>query len=285
MLLDGFDEMATPGWTGPSSHMRDLRRRSVELVRRFIRETPVGAGVALAGRQHYFDSAGGLATALGIGSTFVNCSLSEFDEDQIEQYLRTHGWDQGLPDWLPARPLLLAYLAHRELLREAFIVPAGSSPAMAWHNLLGLICDREAEIEANVDGSLLRSVVERLASVARARGDGLGPIDFRDIEEAFRSSSGYVPDDRAMVLLQRLPGLGPLDAETGSRRFIDADLADTARAGDVVRFAQNPYDASLEDLDSWSVALGDIGVDVAAFRLSELLVPTASVVAATAACE
>ena len=78
---------------------------------------------------------------------------------------------------------------------------------MAWHNLLGLICDREAEIEANVDGSLLRSVVERLASVARARGDGLGPIDFRDIEEAFRSSCGYVPDDRAMVLLQRLPGL------------------------------------------------------------------------------
>ena len=53
-----------------------------------------------------------------------------------------------------------------------------------------------------------------------------------------------------------------------------------ASAGDVVRFADNPYDASLEELDSWNVALGDIGVDVAAFRLSEQSVPAASVVAA-----
>ncbi|MDQ3730085.1 MAG: NACHT domain-containing protein [Actinomycetota bacterium] len=131
LLLDGFDEMATPGWVGPTTRMRDIRRRSVELVRQMIRETPTGAGIVVAGRDHYFDSSAEMTDALGVGPPFIQYRLGEFSGDQIEEYLKARGWAKGLPDWLPARPLLLAYLANRGLLQQALDVQAGSSPAMA----------------------------------------------------------------------------------------------------------------------------------------------------------
>jgi hypothetical protein len=280
LLLDGFDEMATPGWIGPTSRMRDIRRRSVELVRRFVKETPVGVGLVLAGREHYFDSRTEMIATLAAGPPFSSYTLMELSDDQIESYLKQHGWTGGLPEWLPARPLLLSYLANRGLLKEALAVPAGSSPAMAWDSLLGLICDREAELESGVDGATVRRLVERLASIARSRGDGLGPLEFSEIESAFRAGCGYSPDDRAMVLLQRLPGLGPTDPETGTRRFMDSNLADAARAGDVSAYTKNMFVEELPESAHWTTGLGVLGVEISAYQLTQNGVPVSKVAAA-----
>lgn len=280
LLLDGFDEMATPGWTGPTHRMRDLRRRSVELVRRFVRETPSHSGIVVAGREHYFDAAAEITVALGAGPPFTQYWLSELNEEQIADYLSQHGWTGGLPKWLPARPLLIAYLANRGLLNRVLNVPAGASPAFAWDSLLELVCEREAEIETAIDGNTVRRVVEELASVARSRGDGVGPIEFQDIEQAYRTVSGYTPDDRAMVLLQRLPGLGPQDPETGTRRFIDIDLADAARAGDVCRYVLDPFTTSPSEAQRWAVALGTLGLEIAALQVGRMGASPSSVVAA-----
>ena len=264
LLLDGFDEMATPGWAGVPSKMRETRRRSVELIRRTVKDHPDGAGILVAGRENYFDNLSELTESLGtIG--FKVYRVGEFSEAQIDAFLNTRGWTSGLPEWLPARPLLLAYLAGRGLLADALNVANSAAPSMAWDQLLELVCKREADIEANISPETLRLVIERLASVARSRGDGLGPINFSDIDSVFREVSGSPPDDRAIVLLQRLPGLGPADAESGARRFIDADLADTARAGDVVQNALNPYQPQGEP-ESWIASLGNLGVGVAHYQ-------------------
>lgn len=83
-----------------------------------------------------------------------------------------------------------------------------------------------------------------------------------------------------MVLLQRLPGLGPQDQETGSRRFIDSDVADTARAGDVVRFVENPYGALPMEHADWRVAMGQLGVEVSVVRLNQLQITDGQLTAA-----
>ncbi|MDQ3730086.1 MAG: hypothetical protein M3355_10935 [Actinomycetota bacterium] len=57
-----------------------------------------------------------------------------------------------------------------------------------------------------------------------------------------------------------------MDQETGTRRFIDGDLADAARVGDVLRFVDNPFAADLAP-GNWAVALGRLGVDLATYRL------------------
>ncbi len=56
VLLDGFDEVAAPGWSGDMASLRSSRRRAVELVRQFINQTPKRASVVVAGRRHYFEN-------------------------------------------------------------------------------------------------------------------------------------------------------------------------------------------------------------------------------------
>ncbi len=266
LLLDGFDEIATQGWAGPTKRLRDLRRRAVELVRQFIRQTPRGAPILVAGREHFFDSRTEMVVSLGV-EAFSVLRLGEFSDEQLSNYLARKGWAGAIPSWIPSRPLLLSYLASRGLLAEVLSVPTGSAAGAAWNQLLDRICEREAEIEAGIDGHTVRRVLERLATVARQTSDGLGPLLFEDISGAFTTVCGYNADDRGMVLLQRLPGLGVRDPETGSRQFVDATLADTARAGDVVAYIADPFGYEVVDPAGWFTLLDRTGIEVAAGSL------------------
>jgi hypothetical protein len=57
LLLDGFDEVTTLNIQGLWTKLRDNRYRAMEAVRRLIRDQPIGAGLAISGRAHFFDSA------------------------------------------------------------------------------------------------------------------------------------------------------------------------------------------------------------------------------------
>ena len=56
LLIDGFDELATLGIQGLWKKLQDSRYRAMQTVREFIRDQPDGAGIALTGRAHFFDS-------------------------------------------------------------------------------------------------------------------------------------------------------------------------------------------------------------------------------------
>jgi hypothetical protein len=263
LLLDGFDEMAAPGWSGPVVRVPEIRRRSVQLVRSFVLESASTAGLAIAGRAYYFDSNREMRAALGLSSGDLELNVGSFDRHQIEQYLTERGWHGQLPDWLPTRPLLLAYLTSRGFVDAVIEVSDDLAPAAAWNQLFHLICEREARIEADIDGQTLRHIVERIATTARKNQDRVGPLDFADIEKAFLDVSGRTADDRARVILQRLPGLGIADPTTGTRQFVDPDLADTASAGDLLRFVVQPFLGSYLDSPPGS-QMGELGIEVAA---------------------
>lgn len=90
-------------------------------------------------------------------------------------------------------------------------------------------------------------------------------------------------DNAAEQLLLRMAGLTASAGQGGNamvtsppnqddaREFIDDDLVDVARAGDVVRFIINSHDESLNALfasPDTGVAMGDLGVEVAVARLA-----------------
>jgi hypothetical protein len=208
LTLDGFDEIATAGWAGKTKRLKDLRYRSMELIRRFLRDTPAKSGVLMAGREHFFDSPKEMTSALGLDNRFNFLNLSEFTEQQVSDYLAKAGWMQPVPAWIPSRPLLLGYLASRGLLQQTLEIDAGSGPAMGWNSLLGRISAREAEMEVGIDPGTVRRLIEHVATLARSSTDGLGPLLPDQISSAFSEVCGYPPDDRGAVLLQRLPGLG-----------------------------------------------------------------------------
>ena len=265
LILDGFDEFATAGWSGQARRLRDIRFNSMELIRKFMRG-PSGTGVIIAGRQHYFDSDKELLAALGLGQTSTRLYIDDFTDSQIREFLVGKGWQEGIPAWLPSRPLLLSYLCATDMLMEVMNVDHGSSPAAGWNNLLELTANREAEIEAGIDGAAVRQIVENLATKARSRNDGMGSLSQDDILGSFQSVCGFAPDDRGVLLLQRLPGLGAAQAEDGSRDFIDADLVDAARVGDICRFVADPFAFKFESPNSWQTTLSQLGIELGALQ-------------------
>lgn len=264
LLLDGFDEIATTGWIGQANDLKTIRRRSVELIRKFVEESPAESGIVLTGRRHLFDSTEEMFSAFNLNRKTLTLATDQFTEDQVSDYLKQKGWAGALPTWLPSRPLLLGYLASSGAM--AILAGAGENigPAEGWNLLLDRICEREAMMEVGIDGATVRHILERLATVARARSDGSGPLLRDDLTAAFSHVCGYAPDEGSYMLLQRMPGLGALDVSDGSRHFIDDALADAARAGDVARYMQTSgTDVTLEQLRGVSVPLGSLGLGVA----------------------
>ncbi len=266
LLLDGFDETTSLNLHGLWTRLRENRYRAMEIVRRFTDEHPANrSGIVLAGRAHFFDNDTERRTALGLTDDWNEFSLNEFTDEQIYAYLRKSGVAGSVPAWLPSRPLLVAYLAAKGLLAE-LIADRNASAVVGWDLLLEGIASRESQIQAGIDGDTIRRILERLATKARTNVSGLGPLNHEALLEAFREVCGYPPDERGMVLLQRLPGLGADKYEDGSRALIDEEFADACRAGDLVHFARDPYQFEQSILTGFEIVTGQLGVQVAAKR-------------------
>lgn len=280
VLLDGFDELAAINWTPRHRRLQAARRRATSLVRSFCDGTPRGSAIVVAGRSHYFDTDEELHESLDLPGDAREVSLSDFTTEQVEDYLQAIGVGGNVPDWLPTRPLLLGHLAHRGFLDRAASEYA-ESPAIGWHKLIDAICAREAKIEAGLDPSSVRLVLEHLATLARRAHGGMGPLSSSDIIRAFEEAVGYSPEEDSMVLLARLPGLGPAEAAPGERQFIDESLVGVARGGDLYRFVQSPFTHEfLLPVDQWQAALLQVGVESLALRLEQHAWPPAMLTAA-----
>lgn len=242
LILDGFDEVTTLGVSAARTKLREARRRSLEAVRALIAQTPPMAGFVIAGRDHFFSSPDERRSSLGVRQNTQTIAVGELTRKQIASYLQQiAGRDVPLPQWLPTRPLLVAYIATRGLLDELGDVLQSIDSTDGWHLLLHRIFERESKISPNLDGVTLRRILERLATVARSTNDGLGPITQQQIRTAYIQTCESEPDEQANLLLQRLPGLGVYRDEDDSRTFVDVELAEVCRARDITDFVLNPY--------------------------------------------
>lgn len=284
LLLDGFDEMAAPGWSGDLDRLRENRRIATALVKQFSSDCPDGSSILVAGRRYYFDSLDELTEALFGSEESTVLGLSDFTTSQSEEFLKSFGVStHALPAWLPTRPLLLGYLAAEGLIDEVsdeavLMLSAGAG----WDWLLDRVCERESFIKRGMDGASVRAVIERIASIARTTVSGIGPVSVYEMVEAFAAVRRQRPSDEDLAMLQRLPGLGSTEdnAEEGTRRFIDADFASAAQAGDIVSFIIDPFEAPRADDQrfdrtehgvraGWTSSLEPLGIEVAAYCLPE----------------
>lgn len=276
LLLDGFDELSSAGWLQFNRQLRQIRYSTVEVIRRFIIDTPPDTPIIIAGRGSYFDSEEECLRAFGI-STFqpVVLTLNEFNEEQIRSFLSKYEFRGVVPDWMPVRPLLLGYLLVRRFLNSDLTAHA-VSPGKGWHMLLDQICAREATTHAHVDANTIRSILEWLGSLARAKGTITSPFSPADLTEAFRVVVGIEPDQAAETLLLRLPGLASgFGLGQEQRAFIDEDLANAAAGGDVAKFILNPFQPPTPTLLKTIECLSDVGLQVCAAHLQDKDIPEA----------
>lgn len=271
MLIDGFDEIPAIGVQGLWRRLKENRYRAMELIRRMIDDHPSGTGLLVAGREQFFDSLEERHMALRLPSNAIELSLNEFTEAQIETYLKQAGLSGFVPPWLPSRPLLVGYLATTGLLNDVVDgdLENQMNRAEGWDFLLNKVSAREAEIEPGIDGTTVRRILERLATRARTAPGGTGSLSADLVVQAFNEICGYSPDERGMVLLQRLPGLGVDRADEDSRKFVDQAFADACRAGDLVSFVEGPYDFDRSVLTDMECAIDVLGIEVAAFMVEQ----------------
>jgi len=268
LFLDGFDEMATMGWGGSLQKVRSHRYSGMTLIRKFIQESPKDMSIVIAGRHNFFDNATEMANSLGVEKGFDILRTSDFSDEQAGHFLRLLGVKTALPEWMPRRPLLLAYLAARGFLVESTAREASDlSPAAGWDHLLTMICEREAQQDDRLDPTTVRNLIEPLATLARATDDGRGRIDIITIQNTFRDIVGFPPDEPAQQFILRLPALGPTSFEDSSREFVDAQIADAARAGDVARFVDHPY-GSADIFTDVIYPLGEISINMLSEKIS-----------------
>ena len=266
LLLDGFDEFAAVGWSAAPYKLRQIRQAVLEAVRKLISESPAHVGILIAGRQHYFDSLREMADALGTHNLDM-AQIEALSEVTARAIVKKYGGGQTVPDWVPSRALLLSYLAAKDFLSESSVrAPIDNPRGHGWNSLLQMIGEREAKQHRAIDGTSVVMFLERLATLARASSDGLGSFSEEDLSSVFQETCGFPPDDAARILISRLPALASLAPESGRRRFIDPDIVDAARAGDIARMIASPYDAALNRAfhDSQH-AMGSNGIDRLAF--------------------
>lgn len=268
LMLDGFDEIASVAWeVRGGARMRELRRAAVTLVREFVSQARGKCGIIIAGREHYFDGQDELRSALDLRHSDLFLMLGEFSEAEAQKYLERLGYTDPPPAWLPKRPLLLAKLAADGTL-NLLLESSDVEPARAWDLLVQAVCERESRIHrAHLDPEAIRRILEVLASRARSKPDGFGPLGEDEVADTFREVVRAYPDEKTKPLLQRLPGLSARSSQTGERSFIDDQMLDALRAGDVVAFVRSPF-ASGVGAQEWRHGLGLLGASLVGAKLA-----------------
>lgn len=243
LLLDGFDEITSLGFQGRWSKLQELRFKGLQAVREMISQQPSGAGVAVAGREYYFDSHKELKQCLGLRSA-LEVTLNDFTQEQVDKLLVNSGVPTAVtPAWLPKRPLFVATLALRGHL--AGVHELQSSVGEGWNELIQRICERESRISGQLDPATIRGVLERVSTISRGL-DGESILSRNNLANAFMEICGYEPDEQGILLLERLPGLGVPTPGAESRAFVDQDFECALGAKEVADFYVEPWGAAGE---------------------------------------
>lgn len=231
-LLDGFDEIGAQTWSDDPTKLVSIRQQSLVGVKDLIQR--VKGGVLITGREHYFNNDAELVTCLGIDNKnplFLRCN-QELTEQQFSEMLGRNSPE--LPNWMPKKPLIATII--RDIDKDIVdkILNTNTGQIDFWNLLIDTFCEREAKINPILDATIIRSLYTQIGRLSRMTETVYGPISIKQINDAFEKSTGRPPTDESAIILQRLPGLSRIGAESLDRQFVDTYILDGLKAEDVL---------------------------------------------------
>jgi hypothetical protein len=260
LFLDGFDELGIQAWDTDEEKLAQIRASVLQGVRELVQQSK--HGILIAGREHYFSNQEEMLSALGCKpkDTVILYAKSEFTEDEMRQYFIETDIDVTLPNWLPRKPLICQTIAQLSDDEVASMFGTTSSEATFWEHFVNVLCERDAKIHPAFSAKNILEILLELARVTRTKSANVGPITQKDLQDAFEKVVGQRPVEEASALLQRLPTLGRIAAETPDLQFVDSYILDGLRGSFVAKIAErseNQREAILQE--RWSNPLGALG--------------------------
>lgn len=272
-LLDGFDEIGTQSWSSDIRRMQHIREMSVCALKDLI--SKVQGGVLITGRDYYFNSDDEMLACLGLEDkqTIILECHSEFTETELLDFisknipeLSENGKMDKLPLWFPKRPLVIQLM--QKYAEDMFSIEHALDDICSfWYVLLSKICEREAKIYPALNPEVIKKVLLYLADMTRFSADNVGPITQNNLSDAFVSAAGVTPNDETAIMLQRLPSLGRISADSPDRQFLDNFILDGLRAESIIQLSKS-WDPEVFQKE-WKNPLGQIGLSILAEYIGE----------------
>lgn len=265
-LLDGFDEIGTQSWSSDIQRMQHIREISVCALKDLI--SRVQGGVLITGRDYFFNSDEEMLSSLGLdvkqtiimecNPEFTEKELLEFISKNIPELSKNRKMEK-LPPWFPKRPLVIQLM--QKYAEDMFSEEnALDNICSFWYVLFNKICEREAKIYPTLNPEVIKKVLLHLADMTRFCSDNVGPISQNDLSNAFISAAGVTPNDDTAIMLQRLPSLGRISADSPDRQFMDNFILDGLRAESIIGLTKS-WDPEVLQKE-WKNPLNQIGLSI-----------------------
>lgn len=272
-LLDGFDEIGTQSWSSDARKMQHMREMSVCALKDLIRN--VQGGILITGREYYFNSEKELINCLGLSenrTVFLEChqeftdsELLTFISENIPDFLEKKELEK-LPAWLPKRPLVIQLLL--KYASDIFSIDYALDDICGfWHAFLSKMCEREAKIYPALNPEIIKGVLLYLANYTRICTNNTGPITQNDLSDAFTVVAGFSPSDESSIMLQRLPSLGRINADSPDRQFLDSFILNGLRAEGIIQLYKS-WDFGALSSD-WKNSLDQTGLSILSEYISK----------------
>lgn len=272
-LLDGFDEIGTQSWSSDIKKMQHIREISVCALKDLIAK--VQGGVLIVGREYYFNSDKEMLSCLGLNentAVILECH-HEFTETELVAFVKENLGDipgaeklENFPAWLPKRPLVMQLLL--KYASEVFSVEYALNDICSfWYAFLTKMCEREARIYPALNPEIIKNVLIILANKTRKSPQNTGPITQSDLSSAFTDAAGFSPNDESSIMLQRLPSLGRVSADSPDRQFLDTFILNGLRAESLIQMSKS-WDMNLMSAE-WINPLDQVGLSILAEYISK----------------
>lgn len=265
-LLDGFDEIGAQTWSDDPTKLVEIRRQSLRGVKDLIVQAK--GGILVTGREHYFNDDAELLSCLGLdrkNAIFLRCN-QELTDAQFSELLGRK--PTNLPPWVPKKPLIANIARDIETAVLDSLLSTSSGEVDFWSLLVDAFCEREARINTILDPAIIRSLFTRIGRLTRTTKTPLGPISIKQITEAFEQTTGRPPTDESAIVLQRLPGLSRIGAESLDRQFADTFILDGLKAEDAVELLAPGAPTELHE--NWLNPVEDFGTYFISSKLASI---------------
>ncbi|MBK9579098.1 MAG: hypothetical protein IPO40_18680 [Fibrobacteres bacterium] len=231
-LLDGFDEIGAQTWSDDPTRLVEIRKHSLIGVKELVIQSQ--GGILVAGREHYFNDDAEMLTCMGLDRKdpiILRCN-QELDNNEFNQLIGRV--ISKIPTWVPKKPLIGTIIRDidPEIIDGIFETARGQTDF--WELLIDAFCEREARNNPILEADIIRILYTKIGRIARLTSSPIGPISIKQINDAFEETTHRPPTDESAIILQRLPGLSRIGAESLDRQFADTFILDGLKAEDAL---------------------------------------------------